>query len=132
MLHPVVMRKQVVSPALAGGRADPSRLLVPHPVRQARNPVRGGRSTHDQPHTNRVLAELRHKSARRLGSAACQSVPRRSDAREREVTEGNLVSLCSINGRGGCRMAAAVIGAGASCAGSRVLTARREAGFPLQ
>ncbi|HYC45456.1 MAG TPA: MmgE/PrpD family protein [Burkholderiales bacterium] len=42
-------------------------------VRRARNPVRGGQSTHDRPHTNRALDGLRHKSVRRLGSAAALS-----------------------------------------------------------
>jgi len=40
-------------------------------VRRARNPVRGGRSTHDQPHTNGAPDGLQHKSARRLVYAAC-------------------------------------------------------------
>jgi hypothetical protein len=31
-------------------------------VPETRNPVRGGQSTHDYPHTKRALGGLRHKS----------------------------------------------------------------------
>src|SRR5687767_9799025 len=75
--------------ALGGGKTEPPHLLVPQEhVRRARNPVRGGQSTHDRPHTNRALDGLRHKSARRLGSAAASSFPKLCGVRWYGQTRG--------------------------------------------
>ena len=72
---------------------------------------------------NRALDVLRHKSAQRLASAATRNSQARNHScysvtRAVEVTR--RADLCRSHW------------SGRFVAGSRVLTARREAGFPLQ